>query len=298
MEASSCLIFRTRVQKVYSDLSASEKRIADYILEHTHEILDLSAESIGSLTKTSAATIIRFCKSCGFSGLTDLKLTLKQELNIVSDLAREAQVNPDDSVAVIKKKVMGYHSLVINSMLSSWNESAYSMAVEALTQAKRILIIGEGGSHSSASCLLYVLSQLGFSCEMAMDSVFEVLKISNMGPDDLIIGFTYTGRIRATVESFQLAKQRGIPTVGLVGSMDSPIIDYVDILLNTNMVQTDFQPTMLSVRVSELAVIEVLFSMLMAQVNRQPLGLRPPHYNAEEIRRLSRDGEEFKQHEG
>lgn len=284
-EANSCLIFLTRIQKVYPELSNAEKRIADYMLQNTKEVLDLSAESLGAQTKTSAATIIRFCKACGFSGLTDLKLTLKQEYNIVNNLTHESRIEATDPVSTIKRKVMGYHSLVINSMLSEWNESAYTMAAEAIIQAKRILIIGEGGSHSTASCLLYVLSQLGLSCDMSMDSVFEVLKISNMGPEDLVIGVTYTGRLRNTVESFRYAKERGIPTIGLVGNMNSPVLDYVDILLNTNMAQTEFYSSMLSVRVSETAVVEVIYAMVAAQLGHQSDCDIPLLNAVEEVRR-------------
>jgi DNA-binding MurR/RpiR family transcriptional regulator len=264
------LIFTSRLTQAYPNLSASEKQVADYMLAHPDQIADATASSLAQMIGTSTATIIRFSRSCGFSGLTDMKLSLKREYMVLNtdDESKYMDIKRGDSVAMIKQKVLGYHNMVINNMLSSWNEDAYTLAADALINAKRILIFGEGGSRSTALCLFHILSNLGLFCETYMDSVFEIMNVDSMTPDDVLIGISYTGRLRNTVDSLNLAKKRGATTIGLVGFLNTPMIEYVDILLNTTRINKDYYDSALSVRISEMAVIEILSALLAVRLNR------------------------------
>lgn len=262
------LVFESKLRDVFEKLTSTEQKIARYVLDNPLEVVHATSEQLAKATGVSTATVIRFAQSCGFSGLTDLKISLRREVEIAKDPAMLSGVKPDDTTAMIKRKVMGYHNLVINSMLSNWNEAAYQMAVDELLKARRILIIGEGGSRSSAICLLDICTQLNLQCEVCNDSVFEIMKVGNMDSRDVIVGMSYTGRLRNTIDSLKLARSRDITTIGFVGVMDSPIIPYVDILLNTNMMEKEYYSSALSVRVSELAVIEVLYTMLSVRLGK------------------------------
>lgn len=61
---------------------------------------------------------------------------------------------------------------------------------------------------------------------------------------------------------------RGATTIGLVGFHDSPIIRYTDIVLNTTKLTKDYYDSGLSIRVSELAAIELLCTLVALKLNR------------------------------
>lgn len=263
--ANNYLLFTAHIKDAYSNLTKKERIIADYMLANTEKLLAATAEDIGKATGTSAATVIRFCRSCGFNGLTELKLSLKKEYRIVDpNPARtlDNSLKGDDKVAIIKQKVLGYNNLVINNMLSDWNIAAYDMAVDAISKAKRVLVIGEGGSRSSALALFYMLLNIGINCEMYMDSVYEIVKVDCLEKDDVVIGITYTGRLKNTIDSMRLAKKKGACTIGLIGYLNSPAMDYVDIVLNTTSLNKEYYDSELSVRISEMVVLEILATLL------------------------------------
>ena len=265
MAENSYLIFSSRIREVYASLTRKERIIADYMLNNPEQIFNATAEEIGNATDSSAATVIRFCRTCGFNGLPELKLSLKRE-NRTMDPRPDRTIDPSfhakDKASLIKQRVLGYHNMVINTMMSDWNLEAYDRAVDAILNAKRILLLGEGGSRSSCLNLFYVLLNLGFNCEVYLDSIFEIMKVNTLGKDDVVIAITYSGRVRTTVESLELARSNGVTTIGLTAYLDSPIMNYVDIVLNTSSIYKDYPTSEISGRISEIIVIEILTTLL------------------------------------
>lgn len=265
------LLFKARLKKSIPALSPAERRVGDYILNHPERVLNGTVRTIAEDVQVSTATVVRFCHSCGFEGLTDLKLSLRREQKELLETEQPAKffdVRKDDSLHLVKQKILGYHNMIIQNMLSDWNEEAYTFAADAIANAEKVLIMGEGGSRSSALNLFYVLSNLGVVCETYMDSVFEIMKVGQLTERDVAIGVTYTGRLRNTIESLRAAKERGATTIGLIGISDSPVVPYVDIFLNTTKLDKDYYDSALSVRISENLVIEILAMLIAIRLDK------------------------------
>ena len=64
----------------YDTFFEAEKKIADYILEHKSEIIDMTVAELALASGTSDATVSRFCRRCGFNGFHHLKITLAKEV--------------------------------------------------------------------------------------------------------------------------------------------------------------------------------------------------------------------------
>ena len=136
------------------------------------------------------------------------------------------------------------------------------MAVEAILNARQIIIVGEGVSRGSCIILLNSLLTMGLRCNMYNDSVFEIINIDHLEPGDVVIDISFPGSVRTSIDSLKLAKQRGAITIGLVGFRDAPILEYVDIVLNTSSPKQEYYNSDLSVRIAELVVIGILTTLL------------------------------------
>src|SRR5690554_1833198 len=67
------------INSCYSDLTKSEKKVADYIKEKGKEVIYQSLQEVTQSVKVGDATVIRFCKKIGFDGFQDLKLQIAME---------------------------------------------------------------------------------------------------------------------------------------------------------------------------------------------------------------------------
>ena len=80
MEETKLQLFPV-LRSAYGGLTKSERRIADYIVNHTGEVMEQTVSDLAVHAQSSEITISRFCKKLGCSGLKELKLMLAAELS-------------------------------------------------------------------------------------------------------------------------------------------------------------------------------------------------------------------------
>ena len=66
-----------------SDFSATEKRIADYILKNAHKLPEITISTVAKDCDTSKSMVVQLCKTAGFKGYKDLcsQLLVEQALS-------------------------------------------------------------------------------------------------------------------------------------------------------------------------------------------------------------------------
>ena len=91
-----------QIKVLYETMGKSEKRIADWLFEHSGEIIPLSITELAEKSSSSEATIVRFAKRLGFSGYQELKISFAQESGkkLIND-----DISRDDTCADIFEKI-------------------------------------------------------------------------------------------------------------------------------------------------------------------------------------------------
>ena len=64
------------INSKYSSLSRSERTVAEYILQNPGAVMLMSMRGLAEKTNLSDNTVLRFCRTCGFSGYLDFKTAL------------------------------------------------------------------------------------------------------------------------------------------------------------------------------------------------------------------------------
>jgi DNA-binding MurR/RpiR family transcriptional regulator len=92
------------IQNQLDELSKTEKKLAEWILAHSSEVIHMSAKALSAAAGASPSTVVRLCYSLGLEGFPDLKLKLSASLpqinqELYSDIA------PDEDIETIKRKI-------------------------------------------------------------------------------------------------------------------------------------------------------------------------------------------------
>lgn len=66
----------TRVRAARPSLAPSERRVADAVLADPGQVAELSINALGERASTSAATVMRFCRTIGTGNYPQLRLAL------------------------------------------------------------------------------------------------------------------------------------------------------------------------------------------------------------------------------
>ena len=257
-----CILFESTLKSKYSDMTANEKKLADYMISHPETILNATTQSIGEAIGVSTATIVRFCRTCGYAGFVDLKTSLGREYFALNETEDPQNARTPEAFQIIRQKAIGYHTLVVTRCLNQCKHEEFEQAAEAIIKARHIIISGAGGGKASMLCLYDLMSQMGFPCSVYFDSVFEIEAIGQMEPSDVLIVISYTGSLRMAIANARAAKEKGATVVALTSSAQNPIVKFTDILLSTNSLDQEHFDSSLSARMAELAVIDLLCSLL------------------------------------
>jgi len=259
------LISLTRIRQHYSVLSKSKRKVADYILSNYNKVINYTAAELAEVTGTSPSTIVWFSRSLGFKGFTEFKLNLERELS--ASPANWGNIESDESITQVKYRTLRYNRENVDQTMSLLDDESLEKAANAINDAPLIVFVAEGGSASSARCAYDAFMQIGAVCIYLDDPFFQVLSLSNLPKEAVVIGISHSGRAKNTIDALMIAKEKGMTTIGLVGIVGSPMMKYVDIALLTGVSNHPYFSNSINARICELNVISILYTSLTIKRN-------------------------------
>lgn len=258
-----------KISNMDGEFTDVEKRIAKFILKNPEEIQYFNTQKIATSCKTSQASVVRFAKKLGFKGYPDFKIAFCQDLgkrtansqvNIIHEKIKES-----DSFEVIGQKISNENITAINETLGIIDFDEMDRAVKALAKAHKIMIVGAVYSGITGRDFYYKLLELGKTAVMEMDTHTQLSTMSSMGENDLLFVISHSGKTREMYNLAKLAKENGIKVISLTSIAPNPISSLADIKLSTVEMKTNFRETALSPRISQLTVIDMLYTKLMLE---------------------------------
>ena len=245
------------IQSQYAGFPKVSRKIADYILSDPVHITSISIQQMAAELHIAESSIIRFCKMLGCSGFSEMKLLLakyspKSVRTIFEDLSEK------DSIQTITQSVFSRNIDTLERALQLLDCAKIEQAVDVLSQAKNILILGVGASGTIAEDFYIRLMRIGFRAVSLTDSHLMQIQASQCGPDTAVIAITHTGKTREIVSAVRTAKECGAQTIGITGYPDTPLKQVCDICLELYSPEQLF----VSPRVAQFSLIDSLYVSL------------------------------------
>lgn len=211
-----------KIKESYYTLTKSEKKVANYIVSNQDKIIHNTMSDLKDLLNVGDATIIRLCKKMGFSGFTDLKISIAKD-QIYSDN------NTFDNYSLlndINNSLQRTHELI--------DENYLNKTVDLIKDSNNILIYGKGQSGMSAIDLESLLLGIGIHSKAIIDSDFQINGATTMTKEDLLIVFSLTGRTSELIEAIEIAKKNSVRVVAITNYLLSPIARLSDLVLQSS----------------------------------------------------------------
>lgn len=119
-----------------SALSKKELEILEYVHDHSDEIVSMSIQQFANNIHYSTSTVLRFCRKLGYSGFSELKFYLRNQLS------NEAENKQNDaSIETIKKYIISD----IESTNSLLNIEDLTSIAKLFSSNKPIYLHSSGG---------------------------------------------------------------------------------------------------------------------------------------------------------
>ncbi len=254
-------VFEIISQEYYS-FTASEKKLADYILSNQDGIAYLSISQLADGANVAEATVSRFSRRLGFKGYVEFKLTaanaalrFKPANNPLS-----GQVEDGDSVEDICRKLYSAEVEAMAQTMDVLNPEAVVQAATLLEKANRVLSMGQGGSMILAQEAAHLFSTVSNKFQAVSDSHMQAMAAAMLDPEDVIFFFSYSGSTRAMMETIQLAKKRKAKIILVTRFPHSPGAEISDVVLQCGANENPLQSGSIAARIAQMYLLDVLFS--------------------------------------
>lgn len=250
-----------KIEQGLDTFKPSERKIAQYILDHPEELMGLSITELADRSSTSEASVVRFCKSLGLKGYQELKLAVSLEVSKKKSKPKVLfeQIGPDDTTKDIITKVSSGNIQAIKDTTKVLSADELEKAIEAIDQAKSINIFGLGASSIVALDIQYKFMRINIPTHMYFDSHIQLTSAVHLSKGDVAIGISYSGRTKEIVEALRIAKERGATTICITQYGDSPIVNNSDIKLFIAAVENNFRSGAMASRIAQLNIVDSLF---------------------------------------
>jgi DNA-binding MurR/RpiR family transcriptional regulator len=246
-----------RIRSVYGTLPRSERKVADYVLEHADEIIHASVTDLAQILEVSESTIVRFCQRLDYQGYQEFKILLARDLGAPFRDTYET-ISPQDDAATVVRKTLQISSQALTDTLSVLNPDNVKNATELLVTAHHVYIFGCGGSGGIAWVAGQKLLRLGLPTTVCTDPHTQTL-LAGMATDrDVVIGISYSGNNEDVVRAMRVAQERRVRTVAITNYPTSPAARLADVSLITGAAETPQFSESGPSRVVQLGIIDVL----------------------------------------
>lgn len=205
--------------------SRAQRDVALYIIDHLEESAFQTAEQLATQVQTSSSTVVRFSQALGFEGFPELQTAAREEYRATR---REQETGSAGSLfgldPTAAESVVAADQINIEETARRMNRETFAAAVEAITAARQILVVGTDQMAFFASYMRHMLMLLEHRCELvASPSQDSVGRIARIDEETLVVAFC-AGRPHTIVtRAMRLADTRGASSIGITDASMSEI---------------------------------------------------------------------------
>lgn len=257
-----------RIQAALPSLAPAEQRVGRLCLADPRAFAKLAVSVLADRSHVSKPTVVRFCRSVGYDGLSDFKRKLAGTINEGVPFIHRS-VDTDDKTSDVMVKVVDN---TVAAFLKYRNEAstiAIDRAVTALMGAyadkRRILFYGVGNSGVVAQDAHHKFFRLGVNTVSYSDGHMQVMSASTLEPGDCVVVISNSGRTRDLMDACDIARKNGATTI-VVTASGSPLASAGHIHLSADHPESFDKYSPMVSRLLHLMIIDILATCMALRI--------------------------------
>lgn len=250
-------------------LSPGQRRVADHLLAAPEDAAFRTAAQVAAAAGVSESLVVRFAAALGFAGYPGLVRALRDRVRARASLPerlrrRPAALDAATPAAEVVAAVVAQDRANLEATLEDAAGASLEEVVAALLAARTIHVVGLRGSAHLAGLFGLLLDKAGADARVVTNgdvTLFDRLRA--LGPDDVLVAFSFARYTRRTIDALRLARARGATTVAITDAPGSPAVAEADRALHVHVASASFQH-------SYAAAVSLLNALVVAWTLRAP----------------------------
>jgi DNA-binding MurR/RpiR family transcriptional regulator len=256
----------TDLRRSYADLTLSQKRIAELIVEDPEFVAFATVEKLASRLGVSPSTIVRFAYRVGLSGYPDLQQRIRDIVRTQmrpspnGDGSKSSDAGHLGEGTIAKSLTHDAENLRATIARISINDLEHAVAI--LLKARWIYVAGGFASEALAKYVTVQLSRMSGRVSALGGDVNAAPMLLDITKDDALLAFSFPPYAARTLQTVSAAKERGASIIAITDTPVAPVAQQVDVVLATNVSGIGLQNSL----IAPMAVANALMNALAEQM--------------------------------
>jgi DNA-binding MurR/RpiR family transcriptional regulator len=223
------------LRRRYDRLTQSQKRIAEYIVEHAQAVAFSTVDQMAAQLGINPSTIVRFTYRLGLNGFPDLQERMRElvrgQLSRTGDPINEGKVAHHlDGTSFGASLSHDWQNL--HRAIATVDADAFSRAVNILARARRIYVVAGFSTFPVGHYFALILDRLRSDISLlATNDAFATSRLVEMNSEDCVVAFTFPRYAAATHRIALWAKENKAKVIAVTDSPISAVGQVADIVL-------------------------------------------------------------------
>jgi DNA-binding MurR/RpiR family transcriptional regulator len=219
-----------KIRAERDQMSAIERRIADFIVENAHLLRDYSSQQLANALKISQSSVVKFSQKLGFKGYPDLKFSIGESIarGDGGDVNGNGEARRDDPHGGLAESLWQSKARA-EQETRLINEAATIDAIaSAIAAAGKVFIIGLGEDGIPARAFAMRLSMLDILTVHHFDAVLMTASIATATAGDVLLVFSEFGQQPAFGKISRQFRERRGKVVSVTRHTANPLRAHAD----------------------------------------------------------------------
>ena len=260
-----------RIKASLPSLAPAEQRVGKLVLQDPRAFANLPVTELADRAHVSKPTVVRFCRSVGYDGLSDFKLKLAGSVSEGVPFIHRS-VDADDKTSDVAVKVIDNTVAAFLKYRNDASSFALDQAAQALAEThatgKRIEFYGVGNSGIVAQDAQHKFFRLGMNTIAYSDGHMQVMSASMLGKGDCVVVISNSGRTRDLMDACDIARKRGATTIVITAS-GSPLATAGHIHLTADHPESYDRYSPMVSRLLHLLIIDILATTVALRIGEE-----------------------------
>lgn len=227
-----------------ASLSPRLRQIAEYALSNPNDMALETVAQIAERAGVQPSALIRFSKTLGFEGFTEMQRVFRTRLtDNMPNYKERIRALTDGAAGLtdgsrVLEHFIGAGINALEHLRQELSPEDLDGAIDLLEEADHIYVMGQRRSFPVAAYLSYALGRLGRRT-ILLDGMGGMLRqqVQAIGDRDLLVAISFKPYSEETVDLCRFAADNGVPVLGITDGTLSPILPLAGVTLSVEDAQ-------------------------------------------------------------
>ena len=265
-----------KIKAIFNDFTPVEQKVAEFILENPSKVPAMSIKELAVASKSSDASVMRFCKALGFSGYRSfiVGLTLAIADN-EEDTGLYTDIRPGDSVKSVVRNIFRNERQALTDTENILKTTEVEKAVAILGSSEAVHFFGIGASGLVCLDAVQKFRRIGVSSYAHTDFHDQLTSAALLGSKDACVLFTYSGKDACVLFTYsgktkeiqlilKLLKAQNCKIIAVTQLRKTNLLKGADVYLNVLTREVTMRSGATSSRIAMLSIVDILLSCVLS----------------------------------